>query len=162
MIDDFIDRMCQKLPIEIISHIIKKFIYLPKNVTIICKQKVLQEYMLQQLLFISNILYIDDGCCVYVNNNDIIIHNNHTNVQLYPASNFLNVQNHVNDLPFQNMYSDINYATYNSNLLSQINANIETIQNNLNMSLGSYFTSNYVLHTTHQDMDNVVFYIMYI
>ena len=39
MTDLFIDKMYQKIPIEIINNIIMKYIYLPRNISIIRKQK---------------------------------------------------------------------------------------------------------------------------
>jgi hypothetical protein len=196
MTDLFIDKMYQNLPLEIINYIIMKYIYLPRNINIIRKQKENYKRMISQMDFISNILFIDKNCCIYINNNNIIITNNYDNIQLFGTSNYItniennassiyidennnNVNNSILDMMFtdnlNNTTISSNYHMYNSNLLQQINSNLNLITQSIDVTglyytsnilfnsyTSSYHTSNIILHTNHSDMDNIVFYIAYI
>jgi hypothetical protein len=122
-IDAYIDKMHKCLHMDIIEYIVKRHIFLPDNLRIIKKQKKIKYLIHLQLLFVSNILHIDDNYCIYIHNNNIIIYN----IQ-YQSSN-----------------------TYHSTLYGPS-------QNDL----GTYdATSNIIIHTNHQDMENIIFYVVY-
>lgn len=177
-IDAYIDKMHQYLPRDIIEYIVKKHIFLPESIAIIKKQKKIKTLVHLQLLFVSNIIHIDDNYCIYINNNNIIIHNIHhpySNTYhhtLYgPSQNvsdltFVPSHLHTYDHSHANSHSHAyeHIASYNSTLLEQINANLEQVQNSLNTlnNFGTYDnTSNIIIHTNHQDMENVIFYVVY-
>lgn len=194
-INEFIEKMLKILPEEIIISIVKKYIYLPQNIKTINKQKELYKIVLKQLDFVSNIIFIDNNCCIYIQNNNIIISNNYQNIELYSSSNYItnvtttidnmitniftepdnlytsNIQESILDLLFHNYTPEIIPNNYNSNLLLEINSNINSIYQSMSISNNSnilsnsinlpYYTSNIILHTSHQDMDNIVFYILY-
>lgn len=156
--DKFIDDMLSILPIDIITYIIRKFIYLPENIELIGYQKKLHQLMLRQLNIISNIIHIDDNCCVYINNNDIIICNN-TDARLITPQRYMpntNITYHYNNMHVSEEEQPV--TAYNQTLLAQINSNLEVI----NRSLPSLYTSNMVIQNTHEDMDDVIFYIIYV
>jgi hypothetical protein len=111
--------MYEYLPMELIEYIIKHHIYLPENVEKIKFQKTLKSRMLRQLTIISNMLYIDDHCCVYIHNNDIVIHNNTNNYYLYgnnQANHIVHLGNNnilAGLLDNYNIHIDVNYMTSN-------------------------------------------------
>lgn len=194
-INEFIEKMLKILPEEIIISIVKKYIYLPQNIKTINKQKELYKIVLKQLDFVSNIIFIDNNCCIYIQNNNIIISNNYQNIELYSSSNYItnvtttidnmitniftepdnlytsNIQESILDLLFHNYTPEIIPNNYNSNLLLEINSNINSIYQSMSISNNSnilsnsinlpYYTSNIILHTSHQDMDDIIFYILY-
>jgi hypothetical protein len=121
-VDDFIDNMHSKLSRDIIEYIVKRYIFLPNNIYIIRRQKIAKYLMHLQMLFISNIIYIDDNYCIYIHDHDIIIYN-------------------------------IRQRTSNtSNNVSQGHTNLAEFDDN---------TSNIVIHTNHNDMENIIFYVIY-
>ena len=118
-VDDFIDNMHSKLSRDIIEYIVKRHIFLPNNIYIIRRQKIAKYLMHLQMLFISNIIYIDDNYCIYIHDHDIIIHKRTSNTS-----------NNVHQGP-------TNLAEFDDN------------------------TSNIVIHTNHNDMENIIFYVIY-
>lgn len=167
-IDAYIDKMHKYLPRDIIEYIVKKHIFLPESIAIIKKQKKIKALVHLQLLFVSNIIHIDDNYCIYINNNNIIIYNIH--------NQYSNTYHHTLYGPSQNVsdltiipshlhgYDQNQISSYNSTLLEQINANLEQVQNSLNTlnNFGTYdSTSNIIIHTNHEDMENVIFYVVY-
>jgi len=194
-INEFIEKMLKILPEEIIFYIIKRYIYLPQNINIIKKQKVRYKQLLKQLNFVSNIVFIDSNCCVYIQNNNIVVSYTNQNIELYSPSNYItnvtttidnmitniftepdnlytsNIQESILDLLFHNYTPEIIPNNYNSNLLLEINSNINSIYQSMSISNNSnilsnsinlpYYTSNIILHTSHQDMDDIIFYILY-
>jgi hypothetical protein len=159
-IDTFISSMIQHLPKDIIEYIVRQHIFLPKNLKMIQDQKTKKSRMMKELKMVSNIIYIDSNCCVYINhNNNIVIHNNNlNNMYLYgntnhiigvtPISNntsFLGIEedmlnemiaNHSDYINHDIDYTNINnHEQHNANLLSQINNTLDGIQS----SLDAYF-----------------------
>jgi len=176
-IDIFIEKMLILLPQDIVLYIVKKYIYLPKNKLVIYNQKQFYKQLLIQLVFVSNIIFVDRNCCIYIDNNNIVISNNCDNVQLYGTSNYITniTDNFTYDIYTSNINDyDIPYSissNNNSNLLNEINNNLNYIsqyidmydlENTCNILYSSiYNTSNIVLNTSHQDMDDITFYILY-
>lgn len=156
--DFFIHQMIQKIPREIIEYMVKKYIYLPCNIFTIKYQKFLKKHMLRQLLFISNIIHIDSNACIYVDNQDIVIHNYNNHNEHY--SIFSNTNSIIS------IETSNNYSQNTSNILHQISNTLYIIQNNINNYFQSLhydtLTSNIVIHTNNHDMDNATFYIIYI
>jgi len=180
-IDKFIDKMICFLPSDMIAYIIQKYVYLPYNKLIIQQQKLLKEVMHRQLFFVSNIIYIDDNICVYVNNNQLIIHNNSSNINaniinlsLYALSQ--NISNLIyNSLDNNNtdyIVTNDSYSNYTNNivhanntlLLHEITERLDSIQNIQNTIIPSS-TSNItiedreytnIVNTNFNEMRNVV------
>jgi hypothetical protein len=100
-VDAFIDKMCKKLSKDIIEYIVKRHIFLPNNKLVIKRQKVAKYLMHLQLLFISNVIHIDDRYCIYIHNNSIVIYN----IQ-QQSSHSLNTSN------YQDMQNAIFYIIY--------------------------------------------------
>jgi hypothetical protein len=121
-IDAFIDNMYRKLTRDIIEYIVKRYIFLPNNIYAIRRQKIAKYLMHIQMLFISNIIYIDDNYCIYIHDHDIIIYNVRQRTS--------NTSNNVSQGP-------TNMAEFDDN------------------------TSNIVIHTNNDDMENIIFYVLY-
>ena len=168
-IETFIQQMCVYLPIELIEYIIKKHIYLPYNIEKIKFQKYLKHIMLRQLTIISNMIYIDNHCCVYIQNNNIVIHNNTTNYYLYGNNDIHHIMSLGNNdvlgglIDNYNIQVDVNYMTSNifldqnftfnllsSNVISTSTSNtneellsqISTTLDSIQSSLDNYFAEN--------------------
>jgi hypothetical protein len=147
-IDAFIDNMYRKLTRDIIEYIVKRYIFLPNNIYAIRRQKIAKYLMHIQMLFISNIIYIDDNYCIYIHDHDIIIHNIREGTS--------NTYRHTLYGPLNNVsgITVIPQAT-----TAQINSNLEQVQNT---NLATYDnTSNIVIHTNNDDMENIIFYVLY-
>jgi hypothetical protein len=191
-IDEFIDNMIMTLPSELITHVVQKYIYLPYNKLIIQRQKLLKSIVHRQLFFISNIIFIDNNICVYVNSNQLIIHNNSNNenngISLYGLvqniSNIFTVYdndiNNINSSDNTNITNSTNSIhAHNTLLLDDISDRLNSIQNGLSNENNSNITiqdreftnilqtnlsdmRNVVIDTNHSNMDNISIYIMYV
>jgi hypothetical protein len=129
-IDAFVDNMYRKLPKDIIEYIVKRHIFLPNNIYAIRRQKIAKYLMHIQMLFISNIIYIDDSYCIYIHEHDIIIYN---------------VRQRTSNTYHHTLYGP-------SNNVSQGHTNLAEFDDD---------TSNIVIHTNHNDMENIIFYVVY-
>lgn len=178
-IDNFIDVMYSTLPLEIIEYIVIKYIFLPYNKGLIVRQKDLKTFLLEQLLFISNIIYIDNNICIYANDNSIVFHTNNINSHATLYGN----QNYIEDIVNDN---DI-LLNDNDILLNEIENRLEQIQSTFqniftpsaivstsniiidDMEYSNLFDNNIypdsndiILNTTHNNMNDVSVYIVYI
>jgi len=205
--DSFINKMLRILPEDLITYIIQKYIYLPENLELIRYQKKLRQRMLTQLDFVSNIIHIDNNCCVYIKNNTIVVCNNAPNARLFTPHNFpnnvpiynsntnsylnsyLNSSNSIHQGILNLITEDASYIHQNNisneDLLAQITSNIESINLSLSATLQehneshehtnlqtdvivdqdhllqSLYSSNIVIQHSHEDIEDVVFYILY-
>jgi hypothetical protein len=182
-IDEFIDKMVVVLPSDVITYIVQRYIYLPLNKLTIRKQKLLKTLVHQQLSFVSNIIFIDDLFCVYMNNNQIIIHNNSSNIDM----NIINLSlyaltNNISNL----IYHSFDNATNNTDIihaqnamtLSEISDRLNRIQDSRNNTSSNIYIEdreftnilntnlhdmrNVIIDTNHSNMNDISMYIMYI
>lgn len=171
-IDNFIDVMYSTLPLEIIEYIVIKYIFLPYNKELILRQKFLKYFLLEQLLFISNIIYIDNNICIYANENSIVFHTNNINshATLYGNQNYIEDIVNDNDIllnEIENRLEQIQSTFQNiftpSAIVSTSNIIIDDMEYSNLFDNNIYPDSNdIILNTTHNNMNDVSVYIVYI
>lgn len=146
-IEEFIDSMRETLSVDLVEYIVRKYIFWPRNRFIIRYQKMLKSIVHRQLVFVSNIIHIDENYCIYWRDNKIIIYNQGNsdyNLSIYNYNPLGNVGN-VNDDTF---------LLTSSNLIVNGNefTNVWNDENNI--------TNNNITIDAHSS--NIVMYIMYI
>lgn len=85
-IETFFKIMEERIPSELITHIIRNYIYYPINKKIIQKQKILKRILDKEMLKFFGILHYDRNFIVYRNNNgQVILENNYvlSNIHLF-------------------------------------------------------------------------------